>query len=244
MLGSVSTRRFAPENVDARLRAGLVGHWLSGGSGLTWFDQSGYGNHGTLTPSTTAVWSMMGLHTDALHLTGGTAGGYVEMADSTSLDLGTGDFSITMWMRPDAGGSDFVFLTKCSTGVGGLAVGVLMELENRKPSLEIRDGAARNQTVAQLALTDYVWQHLAVTRAGTTVSWWINGNAMSVSQVKGTNFGANVDNASNLRLAWNEVIAARCFSGRLADVRIYKRAISDAEVALLARTGFSERSVS
>ena len=79
----VSSRYFDAANIDPRLRAGLVGHWIGGGSGLTWMDRSGYQNHGTLTSGPT--WGLgFGGKRDALFFDG--VDDYVNAGSMAMLD--------------------------------------------------------------------------------------------------------------------------------------------------------------
>ena len=225
-------RPFTSPPTLPHLDVGLVASYGRGFTGLTWFDRSGYGNDAALAVAP-ATWTIMPQsRKPALKI---ELGGYAQAPDAASLDLGTDSFTFAYWLRPDySAQSDTVILSKCSNGVGGVTTGLLLGLEYRKPTLEIRDGSDRNATIAQQTVVDSTWQHLAVTRLGTAISWWINGKSMTVTQPYGTNFGANVDNSSPFRIGWNDY-APRQYSGQIADLRVYRRALSGAEINELSR---------
>lgn len=89
-----SQRHFATENLDPRLRAGLVGHWIGGGSGRTWFDRSGYGNDGTLTDGPS--WTLgEGGKRNALAFNGS----YVEVPANTAHDITSSGWSLASWVN-------------------------------------------------------------------------------------------------------------------------------------------------
>ena len=85
-----SSRVFDSCQSDSRVKAGLVGHWVGGGSGNTWFDKSGYGNHGALTNG--SLWTLgRDGKNDAVFFDG--VNDYVSLGSPSSLNLAS-DISV------------------------------------------------------------------------------------------------------------------------------------------------------
>ena len=100
-----------PEDTMTR---GLVGYWsFDEGSGNIAYDISGAGNHGTLMNNPT--WSD-GKVSGGLTFDG--TDDYINCGDNASLDIGTGDLSITAWIRTNIPTSTAYVVAKRYTALG------------------------------------------------------------------------------------------------------------------------------
>jgi hypothetical protein len=79
--------------VHSEMNITTVGKWLFDGNAL---DASGSGNHGTLYGNPLPVYDTGGSHQLGLSFNGSN---YVQVPDSPSLNFGTGNYSITGWVK-------------------------------------------------------------------------------------------------------------------------------------------------
>jgi hypothetical protein len=94
-----------------------IGHWkMDEGEGMTVYDHSGNGNHGTMTNMTSDDW-VEGKVNGGLEFDG--VDDYVSIADPASgeLDFGTGDFSASLWFKTSNCNENFMY-KRTSGGVG------------------------------------------------------------------------------------------------------------------------------
>jgi len=220
-----SQRHFAPENLDPRLRAGLVGHWIGGGSGLTWFDRSGYGHHGVVSG---ALWTLGPQGRGAAMYFDGVDD-YVQVAASNSGPLakvGTGDFTIEMWAETSAASGYHFFLANWNST--GLLLGMV---GGDKFGGYFGDGVERASTYT--IPRDGSWHHYAVTRVGSDVSFFVDGVACGVVSP-----GANSMAAANPTYIGTRHGIFQSWGGRIAPPSIRTRALSQSEVSLLAQPSF------
>ena len=185
------------------------------GSGMTVADSSGKVNHGTLSGAT---WSTSGRHGRALAFNGTNS--WVTIADSASLDLTTA-MTLEAWLNPTALSSWRTVLLKETAS--NLAYALYANTSSNVPR-----GYARLVTVdglGQLPLGG--WTHLALTfnRAGTGLRLYVNG-ALVDSQNTSTTMLAST---GPLRIGGNG-IWGEYFAGLIDEVRVYNRALTQAEI--------------
>lgn len=224
-------RSFSTEQLDQRLRAGLVGHWIGGGSGNTWMDRSGYGNHGTLTNGPT--WTLgQGGRRNAIAFDGsndsvnGPNGDHV-LVISPAITVG-------VWVFPQAATGTYELLAGKRNGNGSsTAFQIFLNTGNRR--FGYYNGT--NIAVGTFAPTAGQWVHLLATVSGTALGLYVNGTLFDSLTVSG-----GVGNGGSefpLMFGANTQASGEYYSGLLDDVRIYNRALSAAEIALLASPSFS-----
>jgi len=186
------------------------------GSGNTWTDLSGNSNTGTLTNGPTYSSDNGGV------LSFDEVDDYVDIADSTSLQFGTGDFTISVWAYPrkvNYGGSDQ------GTLISKNYLGVEIYLYQGRFNSYI-GGVSNSITGSIYPLLTNTWYNFVLQREGTSCSSYVNTvlngsstNSSSVSQV-GTNFNIGRRTGSS----------AYTLNGNIAHVSMYNRALTAAEV--------------
>jgi len=149
-----------------------VGLWHldeTGGTGAYLKDVSGNANHGTPTGTTVVD----GISNKARGFNGSSD--YILLSDSSSLNPGTGNFTITAWVKPSIVDSTSrrIYEDYGST-TANLAL-LRIDTTNLFQAL-YRDGssnyaAANSTTIAQVGK----WYYLAAVKNGTTVSIYVNG---------------------------------------------------------------------
>jgi len=122
--------------------------------------------------------------------------------NNTNLNLGTGDFTIESWVYPTTVGADMFVIS--SSGSGGLFFGWKTT------------GYGWGRTAVawdyQLAgtKTPNVWQHIALTRSGTAMKFFINGVQAGATQTLSTAYdlttGSTTIGSQGAQYYWNGYI--------------------------------------
>jgi hypothetical protein len=205
------------------LRQGLVGAWCPslGASGLTLIDRSGLNNHGTLTN--------MGGQENWRTVAGQRPLSF-DGTDDYSLiparpvyQFASGSrFTAAAWIYPAANKNHAVI------GFGNNGWTVYVSLGNY---LEFAKAAVANSgsSAATTGTVLNTWSHIAVINVvGSTVQFFINGVSVRTAAFTQTYTYATelrIGDAQANNLQWN---------GALDDIRIYSRALTPAEIRLLA----------
>ena len=199
----------------AQPTAGLVGHWELNGDAS---DGSPSNQNGVFVGS---PWTMPGPSGDALGFDGDD---YVRVEDDgpSPLDL-TAAITVAAWINPSSiDGTNQKLVAKDNVF-----------------ELEIGHGGADRYSVrlanlrrgrGDTALVEGVWQHLAITWDGTTVRYYLDGQADGTASY----IGSLPQNDRDLGLGARP---GGYLKGALDDVRVYDRALSAAEVVQLSSTG-------
>jgi len=169
---------------------------------------------------------------------------YVNCKNPTLLDFGTGNWSVCAWIKTAQSDTGTIF-AKGGDDTGGirytLAVG---ENGSGRATLTTDDNVTKVQIVSSIAVNNNVWHHVVGMRDGNTLLVYVDG------LLAGTNntvpAGYNLSGTSQ-RNAYVGAITYhpdgslyKFYNGLIDDVRIYSRALSQAEVAYLAAKGASE----
>gem|GEM_PF-3315890 len=180
-------------------------------------DLSKYENNGTL--GETAKINATGKFEQSLWLDGNSD--YLEISDSTSLDLGTNQLTIAAWVYPrtfqDADEivkKDSSYILRLSGTSGAIEGYVWADINVRKV------GASTN------LLTQNSWNYVALTYNTSHQQLFVNG----IADVTTTQTG-NVDNsATNVLIGSHQNKASEFFDGGIDEVRIWNRSLSEDEI--------------
>lgn len=212
-----------------QLTNGLVGFWSFNGKdleGTTAYDRSGNGNDGTLTNDPKAAIGKVG---QALQFDG--VDDYVTVVDDSTLDFDTGDFSISLWVKPAtyAEGAGFIHKNE-----GGGQSQYWLRDESTNGSLRFMTEDPSGGTAVETSdeyLTLNEWQHIVATRNGSTVCIYKNG----ANSVCNSGTVRNVTNNAALRIGVGP--GDTYLNGTLDEVRIYNRVLSASEILQLYNGG-------
>lgn len=160
-------------------------------------------------------------------------GDAVVVSRSEAVNVGTGDFSVSVWIRPAK-------LQK--SGIIGLGNtgghGWYLDLPDDKGAVRLDSGGPENQENGTMLsppgmIRTNAWQHVAaVVRRGKQSLLYVNGYPVA----KGTIWAENLDNPkANLNLG--RTGGAQTFNGELGEVRLYRRALAEAEIQALVQPG-------
>ena len=186
------------------------------GSGTTASDASGRGNHGVASG---AAWTAAGRHGGALSFDG--VDDWLTVADSSSLDLSTA-MTLEAWVKPDAISRPWQTLFM-KEGAGTFAY-ALYATGGGTPQVNAWWTESHNQYVG--SLTQGGWTHVAVASDGATMRVYLNGVQVGVTPVA----GALPNTSGPLRDRRQLGVGREFFDGTIDDVRVYSRALSQAEI--------------
>ena len=226
----------------SRLAEGLIGHWSFDGEKPTESEsgnlvgvlqgESSWGKSPlqSIDPKNTSV---PVLASQSLDLDG-RDDSLVTPRDE-SMNVGEGDFTVSAWIRPtELRQGGIICLGKYSWTHGWY-----FDMPNQQGVLRIETVSPQNQsngTVASRAgvIRANQWQHVAavVQRGENRTHLYVNGYRVAT----GTINGANLDNPS-VDLHLGRIQDSKLFKGQIDEVRIYKRALKESELAALLLPG-------
>ncbi len=215
---------------NADIESGLVGYYpLDEGVGDTAFDMSSYGHNGILHNGVT--WIERGFKGSGINVDGMT---------NTRIELGTwnpaegtGQMSLALWIRWAGGGFTYQGLIgKRDTWPGETMFQFQVRPEN-DGTFRLETGTygvvSPNGTLAPLVQT---WAHVATTFDGTTCRLYLNGQEIASGGFalntagEAANMGIGCVTGGGAGYSGNNEV----FSGDIDEVRIYNRALSEAEI--------------
>jgi len=183
------------------------------GTGTNWNDLSGRGNNSVL--SNTSYSSSNG---GSLVFNGSS--GYTSVADPVngSLDFGTGDFTVSMWVRPSIQNTYMSIFHNGSTNFTNdlwinINSGVLLvRFDNTK-------------VISSGVINTGAWSNIVVERAGSVVTAYINGTASPLGSSS-----ANISDSNGNLLLGKDAGNYRYYNGNIGEVRVYSVALSADDV--------------
>lgn len=206
---------------------GLVGHWaLDETSGTTASDETPYLNHGTYSGGVTI--NQSGPYGGATAAEFDGSDDLISIADDAALKP-TSSLSIAGWVRGDAwssGDSVDTILRKGEANPNNYQFAIADGQASFY--LDANDGAGVRSTTT---LYTGQWYHVAATWDGSTVRIYVNG-VLETTQARTGTIGIDT---RTLYIGGRP--GSDQFDGRLDDVRLYNRALSAEEVALLSASG-------
>jgi len=220
-----SARSDAPIPADVtRLNEGLTGSWPLDG------DASGPAGPATLEGDARFVDSPFG---KAVSLDGD--GDAVVIPRHNAVNVGDGDFTVAAWIHPQQLRTAGIV----ALGVSSWAHGWTLDMPDSQGILRIRTTGPDNEPNGTVSsppgtLRVNAWQHVAavVRRAKKETRLYVNGYPVG----KGEIGPANLDNPKvNLHLG--RLPGAQPFQGELDEVRLYRRALGEAEIQGLLEPG-------
>ena len=196
-------------------------------------DSSGNANNGALAGST--VWRPTGgMRAGALQFNGTNT--EVVVLDANNLD-NTSALTLAYWFRADAFAVDSGGLVcKRDSATANNAFTTYLKRPDQHIYVDLDNSNDRFASVT--AISTGVWYHVALVFDGSLptaqrAKLWING---LLDVTAGETSAAIPNYTSNLRVGNTHTNAANWFSGLIDDVRLYRRALSAAEVGVLAAT--------
>jgi glucose/arabinose dehydrogenase len=203
------------------LPPGAVGEWsLDDGAGTSALDSTGNGHVGTLVGGPSWIAGHVG---GALQFDG--SNDYVDIALESAFDF-TGAFSVSFWMRRNGFANSWeALVTK-----GDSSWGVGRNNNGHSIAFTTFNASGTSQDLFGTTVVDNdQWHHVVVVYTGSQKQLYIDG-ALNAS----ANYTQVIrTNNLNVRMGMNQEFPSAMFGGALDEVRIYGRALTPAEVALL-----------
>ncbi|MGB8223396.1 MAG: LamG domain-containing protein, partial [Polyangiales bacterium] len=193
--------------------------FTSNGAGVV-PDVSGNGNDGSCTPGGTCPLFVAGdgQPPGAYDFTGN--GNYIELPNESAFDFTT-QFSVSLWMKSSNPSNAWAQLI----GKGDSAWSIERQLSTNRLSFTTFAPSANN-LVGSTNVFDGQWHHIAAVYDGAQKTLYVDGQ---VDAQKGYSAAVSKNNV-NVRLGFNSEYVTGQYDGLLDDVRVYGRALSQAEV--------------
>jgi hypothetical protein len=191
---------------------------ILGGSGKI-LDRSAFGNHGAINGAT---WVRLPSGIWALSFNG--VDDYVDAGNKESLNL-TSQGTIELWVYVNSYGTNYPSLIQKGNSAGWLAGTYLIyrHITNNFYSGVISDGVT-GKTAVFPTVSLGSWHHLVFTWNGTQLIAYTDA-------VAGTPNTQTLNAAINTTNLWIGKSSAQGFDGKIAEVRLYNRALSALEIA-------------
>jgi len=181
------------------------------GSGDQWYDLSGNNNTGTLQNSPIYSSSDGGVLTF-------NGSQYISFSSPTNIPIGNSNYTISVWFNTNTlGGNGFVGWGNWGSGNQVNAI--------RLGGSNILNYWWGNDLAAAASITTNTWYNAVARFDGTNRQIWVN-NVMVGQDTPGS--GHNVPNANNMRIGSTN--NGEYFNGKISNVGIYDRALSDSEI--------------
>jgi len=141
------------------------------------------------------------------------AGDYLQIPNNSNLTLGTGDFTMEFWIYPLSQPGLF------NTIIGGDATSqpiVNLRGSGTSSSISMNVFGSADIFNESFTFTQNNWYHVAISRSGTSLKVYVNGNQIGPTITNSTNISAPITCVGGL------ISYAQNFNGYIDDVRITK----------------------
>jgi hypothetical protein len=147
-------------------------------------------------------------------------GNYIQLPNESAFDFTT-QFSVTLWMRSSNPPNAWAQLI----GKGDSAWGIERQQSTNRVSFTTFAPSPHNM-VGATNVFDGQWHHIAAVYNGAQKILYVDGQVNAQAPYTATVSRNNV----NVRLGYNSEYPAGQYDGRLDDVRIFSRALTQVEV--------------
>jgi hypothetical protein len=217
--GNTTTSTAVSVNVaNTTVTNGLVAAYsFNETSGLTVQDASGNNNAGSISGAA----RVPGKYGNGLSFNG--TSNMVSISASPSLNLTTG-MTLEAWVNPSANSGFRTVIMKEIPNHHSWALESNDDLS--RPGVWVYIGNTTSNTRGVAALPLNTWTHIAGTYDGSVLRFYVNG-----TQVNSLNLTGTMATSSNaIRIGGNSIWNDEFFAGLIDEVRIYNRALSQAEI--------------
>jgi hypothetical protein len=188
------------------------------GAGSQVADESGNNNHGTFINGT---WGS-GKYGAAPVFDGVES--WVTVADAASLDLSS-QMTISAWVNPSSTAADWSTIVLKERAPGLAYALYATDGGARPPAGYVNVGGSDMSVVSPAVLPLNTWTHVATTYGGGAMRIYVNGVLRATRSLTGTMPAST----GSLRIGGNSVWG-EYFAGAIDEVRVYNRALTEAEI--------------
>jgi len=182
-------------------------------------DESGNNNHGTANGGSLTT-DKNGNSNKAYNFDGSH---YIKVPNSTSLSSVSNTFTITAWVN----NLDELVSVVCKAALAGSTM--QFRFFSDATIFFANNGKAADFTITLNPLN--TWKHIAVTSDGTTARYYLNG--VLISSVVTTVASNSNDHTTDMYIGADTHGVTEYHRGKLDEIRIYNRVLSDGEVLQL-----------
>lgn len=209
--------------------SGLVSWWPGDGNAHDIKDS----NHGALRDETAFAPGFVG---PAFSYDG--IDGFVEVTDSPSLNIGTGDFSIDAWIRTDSTALQTI-MDKRVFSVKGVEFGYHFFIFSMGLGFQMANGDSYRNYESGAFVQDGNFHHVAVTVSrGSPEGGKLFVDGAVVLVFDPTPYAGNLDNTANFRIGGHSLAyPSYGFRGLIDEMEFFKRALTDNEVLAIFNAG-------
>jgi len=219
--------------IHAAQGAPPIGFWkLDEGSGYTAFDSSGKNHNAMLLNTAHTSWTN-GKVGKAINFDGTNDQVYV--ADNSTLDIGTGSWSISAWIKTTSSTRQVIVNKGLGTGQYSYSLETGAGSDG-KPDFYLYNTSDTTYMLANgtIAVNDNNWHHLSGTYDGTTIKLYIDG-VLNVSST--TKTGTQVTNSTSPFQIGVRNVTGIPFNGIIDHVKVYNYARSAEQIHYDMATG-------
>jgi gliding motility-associated-like protein len=212
--------------LQAQLSSNLVGYLSFEQDSL--FDDSGYGNTIFHDGDTVFVCGTIG---NALQFDG--LQNFLTMLGDISVNrIRSTDFSLSFYFRPSGGSGTYDILSKRENCDEMRALAVTYTPQSGQLGVLLSENPGRQVKITHRLQPNRCWYHIAIIRRNTRVLLYVDGQ---FAQEGNTAQRINLQNNAQLSIAASPCLGSgqTRFRGALDELRIYDRAITEADLDLL-----------
>ncbi len=218
-------------NLTADLNEGLVAYYPFSGNPI---DESGSGNDGTVTGASLTT-DRFGDENSAYYFDGDND--YIIVNEDNSLDfIENENFTICCWINTISNQSTRIIMKRNGTN-GHNWYSVFTRNNSSNIGVELSNNYPTNYFTenGNVIVNNGVWHFVTIQRvSSTSIKIFDNGILDTVC----SDFGFNLSNSSDLYIAtYFDSPAEPTFNGKIDDIRIYNRALSEEEIQVLYHLG-------
>lgn len=208
-----------------------IAHWeLNTGNGTIAYDSVG-NNHGTIHGST---WINQKFVT-AIQFNG--YNDYIEIPDSTTLDIPEKEITISAWIRPDRIDKRQVILAKSNYNADSWILEINpIDYQNGTINFFIAASGIDGNFGSNTTIDAKQWSHIVGVFDGNERKIYINGQLDTTQYIS----GQIPSNDEPVRIGGGGRMS-RYFEGLIDDVRIYSKALSDQNILGIYQSGLNTR---
>jgi hypothetical protein len=144
---------------------------------------------------------------------------YIDTPDHDDFTLGSGNFTVDLWIKRNATGVDHAIYGQCDASVTASTISTIMQINDvDKVTVAVYSGSTSYGITSTGTITDTAWHHLAVVRNGNTLTLYIDGTADGTKDVT----DVTVNNSTNKFAVSRLGEYARYFNGWIDEFRFSK----------------------
>ena len=217
------------------LNQGLVGYWnFDECSGSIAHDNSGYGNNGTIYEAT---WATGGISGCALHFDG--SNDYVDCGNDASLQI-TGNMTVVAWIKiGQQGRLNPIAIKGTDASPAGNGWYLWVREDNNRVAIQDNGPGAHDFRVGTTVIQPGVWYHVVgifYADGSSRNKIYLNAVEEAISDQSGEALTIREDSGTPALIGYYgfpTVPPPGYFNGIIDEVRIYDRALSEAEIESL-----------